>query len=121
MHARSAYSPARPRGGEREVRRLLRGLQRPHLLHAEPVARMLCDVYGLETPHDAVIRLVHEALPTQRGSASMHLREIIERCVFPAMSQRSIISRRCIDADPLCVGSASWTRRMTASCGVSKP
>ena len=44
-----------PQWGEREVRRLLRGLRRPHTLEMEPLVHFLCDAYGIERPYDACV------------------------------------------------------------------
>ncbi len=57
VRAGSAATPRRE-WGEREVRRLLRGLRRPHTLAMEPLARFLCDAYAVESPYDATLRFI---------------------------------------------------------------
>ncbi|HZT11532.1 MAG TPA: hypothetical protein VFA29_01885 [Candidatus Baltobacteraceae bacterium] len=62
---------------ETDLRRLLRLLHRPYALDAEPLARALCDLYGLRRSYDAVIRLVKDTL-IARGVIGKRLYDLIE-------------------------------------------
>ena len=65
--------------GEREVRRLLRGLRRPHTLAMEPLARLLCDIYAVENPYDASLRFIAETF-VNGGLVGKRLFELIQTC-----------------------------------------
>ncbi|HKE37523.1 MAG TPA: hypothetical protein VKB39_08820, partial [Candidatus Baltobacteraceae bacterium] len=65
--------------GEREVRRMLRGLRRPHRLETEPLANFLCHTYGIERPYDACLRLIREAL-LDKGLVGKRLYDLIRIC-----------------------------------------
>ncbi len=67
---------ASPHWGEREVRRMLRGLRRPHRLETEPLARFLCHAYGIERPYDACLRLIRDAL-LDKGLVGKRLYDLI--------------------------------------------
>jgi hypothetical protein len=68
-----------PQWGEREVRRLLRGLRRPHTLEMEPLAKFLCDAYGVERPYDACLHFVHETF-VNKGLIGKRLYYLIRTC-----------------------------------------
>lgn len=65
--------------GEREVRRLLRRLRRPHLLEHEPLAIALRQHYRTEFAVDACVRALRETFATQ-GAQGRRLFGIIQRC-----------------------------------------
>jgi len=74
---------APPRWGEREVRRMLHGLRRPHRLESDPLARFLCHVYGIEGPYDACLRLIYDAL-LDKGLVGKRLYELVRSCDIDA-------------------------------------
>jgi len=65
--------------GEREVRRLLRGLRRPHTLAMEPLARFLCDIYAIENPYDSSLRFIADTF-VNGGLVGKRLFELIQTC-----------------------------------------
>ncbi len=81
IHAVRTGSTATPRRewGEREVRRLLRGLRRPHTLAMEPLARFLCDAYAIESPYDATLRFITDTF-VNGGLVGKRLFELIQTC-----------------------------------------
>src|SRR5215472_7617380 len=79
----ASLTVAPPQWGEREVRRMLRGLRRPHRLETEPLARFLCHAYGIERPYDACVRLIGDAL-LDKGLVGKRLYELIQVCDLDA-------------------------------------
>ncbi|MDQ6929415.1 MAG: hypothetical protein M3126_01945 [Candidatus Eremiobacteraeota bacterium] len=80
MYVRREAAPAHVRAwGEREVRRLLRGLQRPYILESEPLAQVLCRAYELDSPYDAVLRLIDRTF-INAGVVGKRLHELVTRC-----------------------------------------
>ncbi len=81
IRAIKAATAATPRRewGEREVRRLLRGLRRPHTLAMEPLARFLCDAYAVESPYDATLRFITDTF-VNGGLVGKRLYELIQTC-----------------------------------------
>ena len=70
---------APPQWGEREVRRLLRGLRRPHILEVQPLAQFLCDAYTVERPYDACMHFIHETF-VNKGLVGKRLYYLIRTC-----------------------------------------
>ncbi len=101
-HARS-YVPKHyltARGGScdaREVRRLLRGLRRPHVLENEPLVQFLCETYNANL-HDALQALLKQTF-SAKGSVGIRLMQLIQRCDIDAsLSQAETASRMSISA-----------------------
>ena len=76
---KAATATPRREWGEREVRRLLRGLRRPHTLAMEPLARFLCDAYAIERPYDAALRFIGNTF-VNGGLVGKRLFELIQTC-----------------------------------------
>jgi hypothetical protein len=72
-----------PQWGEREVRRLLRGLRRPHTLETEPLAHFLCDAYGIDRPYDASLHFVGDTF-VDRGLVGKRLHDLVRTCDIEA-------------------------------------
>ncbi len=68
-----------PQWGEREVRRLLRGLRRPHTLGMEPLVHFLCDAYGIGGPYDASLEFVRDTF-VDKGLVGKRLYELVRTC-----------------------------------------
>lgn len=69
--------------GEREVRRLLRALRRPHVLAMEPLARFIGEIYKLENPYDACLRFIDDTF-VNGGLVGKRLFELIRTCDIEA-------------------------------------
>lgn len=65
--------------GEREVRHLLSLLRRPDLAAGNPLGNLLCDLLNVDTPLEAVERLVAGTFAKQ-GQAGARLAELVRRC-----------------------------------------
>ncbi len=83
VHAANAAPKAPPQWGEREVRRLLRGLRRPHTLEMEPLAQFLCDAYGIDRPYEASVQFVCDTF-VDKGLVGKRLYDLVHTCDIEA-------------------------------------
>ena len=72
----------------REIRRLLHQIRRPATLAGEPLADLLCSVYSLEDPVQAVAKLVRDTFKNQ-GLREQRLFDLIQSCDFDGVPQKN--------------------------------